>query len=738
MKYKYWISLALVFLVACTSGAVSTQTAVPSSPTPLPPPDIDTTSAPDPTGVAQAYLDAWQAEDYERMYSMLSPLSQEAISFEDFESLYRNVAADAALQKVDYEILSALTNPAHAQVNYRVNLDSALVGEISRDTLMNLILEGNDWKVQWEETLILPELAEGNYLSMDVRVPSRGNIYDQNGHALVAQTDAVALGLDTSQVDPGQENSLLDTLWSLTGVRPEALRPILDAYREFGWYLPVGEAPADLVQPLDSVLTNFAGMVMRAYRSRFYFDGGVAPQTLGYVSVIQEDEVETYKRRGYRVDEKVGRSGLEAWGEEYLSGQRGGALYVVGPDGNIITKLAETEPQPSYSIFTTLDRDLQVQAEQAMSGFRGAIVVLERDTGRVLAMVSSPGFDPNLFEPTNFNREFLLGDIFNDPDTPLLNRATQGQYPLGSVFKLITMSAALETGLYDLEQTYECGHSFAELPGFLSYDWTYEKELPASGTLTLQEGLMRSCNPFFQHIALALYNQNLRDEITTLAEKFGLGSVTGLEGVPEEEGQIPQPQNEVEAVNQAIGQGPLLVTPLQVAKFIAAIGNGGTLYQPQIIDRIESPAGQVVQEFEPLKAGDLPVSGDTLSAVQEAMRMVVDNPRGTAYRRFLNFQIPVAGKTGTAETGGGRDPHAWFAGYTYAERPDKPDLAVVVLVENVGEGSDYAAPIFKRILEIYYFGNPRTPYWWESAIGVTRTPTPEVTETPTPEGTPES
>ncbi|MDX1436891.1 MAG: penicillin-binding transpeptidase domain-containing protein, partial [Anaerolineales bacterium] len=567
-------------------------------------------------------------------------------------------------------------------------------------------------------------------------VPSRGNIYDQNGHARVAQADAVALGLDTSQVDPGQENALLNTLWDLTGIRPDSLRPTLDAYSEFGWYLPVGEAPADLVQQVDSVLTSFAGMVMRAYRSRFYFDGGIAPQSIGYVSAIQEDEAETYKRLGYRIDEKVGRGGLEEWGEEFLSGQRGGALYVVEADGSILTKLAETEPEASYSIFTTLDRDLQIQAEEAMSGFRGAIVVMERDTGRVLAMVSSPDFDPNLFEPTNFNREFLLGDIFNNPDTPLLNRATQGQYPLGSVFKIITMAAALETGLYDLEQTFECGHAFTEIPGFISYDWTFEKELPASGTLTLQEGLMRSCNPFFQHIGLAFYNQNLQDLITNMSQDFGLGVDPELVGVPGEEGQIPVPENEIEAVNQAIGQGAMLVTPLQVAKFIAAIGNGGTVYQPQIIERIESPSGEVLQEFEPQEIGELPISEDTLASVQEAMRMVVSSPRGTATHRFANPPAPIAGKTGTAETGGGRDPHAWFAGYTYAEREDKPDLAIVVLVENVGEGSDYAAPIFRRVLEIYYSGRPTSAYWWESAIGVTRTPTPEVTETPVPEETP--
>jgi penicillin-binding protein 2 len=697
---------------------------------------VDTTSVPDSKDAARAFLAAWQAEDYAAMYAMLTPLSKDAISAADFEKFYRGVAADGAVAGMDYEILSVLTNPTRAQVSYRVHLHSVLVGDIQRDTLVNLALEDGEWLVQWEEGVVLPELAGGNYFSMDVRVPSRGNIYDRDGHALVAQADAVALGLDTGQVDLDQQESLLNELWRLTGIRPETIRPTLENYRQFGWYMPIGEVPADVVAARDSILASYSGLVMQSFRSRYYFDS-IAPHVVGYVSFITAEEEEEYRRKGYRVDEKVGRAGLEAWGEDYLSGTRGGALYVVNPDGAIVTKLAESEPEPAYSIYTTLDKDLQLQAQQAIAGFRGAIVVMERDTGRVLALVSSPGFDPNLFEPSNFNSSFQLGEIFSNEDIPLLNRATQGQYPLGSVFKLITMSAAYETGLYDLEKTYDCGSAFTEIPGFTSYDWTFEKELPASGTLTLAEGLMRSCNPFFQHIAYALYNQGQGDLISTMAEEFGLGSATGMIGVEESPGQIPVPGTEIDAVNQAIGQGTMLVNPLQVVDFIAAIGNGGTLFRPQIIERIESPTGEIIQSFTPEERGQLPISEETLDAVRGAMRLVVANPRGTAYHRFPNFPVPIAGKTGSAETGGGRESHAWFAGYTFAEREDKPDIAVVVIVENAGEGSDYGAPIFGRVVEIYFQGKPQRLYWWESTIGVTKTPTPEVTDTPTPEPTPE-
>lgn len=694
--------------------------------------------------MAQAYLDAWKIDDYAAMYPLLTSVSQDAISAEEFSNHYTGVAVEAALDGIDYEILSVLAGPEQSQVRYRVTLKSLLVGEISRETVMNLRREKGDWRVEWDDTLVLPELKGGNYLVMDRGgyVPSRANIYDRQGRALVAQADATAVGVYPDQVDPAQADQLFATLSDLTGLRVETISAMVsNAPRGANWYLPLGEVSADKIASQFAEISSLPGIVMRPYKSRYYFESGIAPHVLGYVSAIQPDEVEEYKRRGYQPDERVGRSGLEKWGETYLAGKRGGALYVFNAQGQPVTRLAQAEAQPAQAVHTTLDRDFQLAAQQAIANFRGAIVVLERDTGRVLTMVSSPGYDPNAFEPINYNSSQMLFEISSNPAQPLLNRATQGQYPLGSVFKIITMAAGLESGHYTPETTYQCGYFFDELPGARLNDWTYEyfqkdgRTIP-SGLLTLPQGLMRSCNPFFWHIGLDLFNRDETRAVSEMGRGFGLGRATGIVGLEEEAGQIPDPANPVDAVNMAIGQGDILVTPLQVATFIAAVGNGGVLNRPQVVEKVAPPDGEPTQIFKTDPLGKLPVSAENLKVIQDALVGVIRNekPRGTAWHVFTGLDIPVAGKTGTAQSGSDL-PHAWFAGYTFAERPDKPDIAVAVLVENVGEGSDYAAPIFRRIVELYFSGQPQKLYPWESTYNVPITGTPVLPGTPLP-GTP--
>lgn len=720
MKKFFSLLLITAFILAACGQGQSTATGDPSQ---LPDPGVTQSSVPDVEDAIKAYLDAWDAGDYASMYAMLTTLSRDSISQEDFIARYTHVEEAANLFQVDYDILQTYTTSVSGEIAYRVTLHSAIVGAIPRDTIASLTLENGVWKVAWDDTLILPELAGGNTLSMERFEPGRGNIFDNDGDTMVASTQAVALGVFPYLMLEDEWPGFLSQMARLTGLTIDQLEDLVFLDEDgtpVNDYVALGEVSADAFGAVESAVSGYSGIRYTFYDTRFSFDGGSAPHALGYVGSIPAEEVDNYIPLGYQSDDRIGRLGIEAWGEEYLSGTRGGILYVLNPEGQVVTQLATAQAQAPDAIYTTLDADLQARAQEAIKDFTGAIMVLERDTGRILAMASSPSFNPNWADVNNFNEDW--NSYFPDDARRFFNRATQGQYPPGSIFKVVSMAAALETGQYQADSVLDCQLEWNGLPGITLEDWRLAKELPASGPLDLQEGLMRSCNPWFYEIGLALYDNDYQTAIADMARGFGLGSPTGLQTMGEQAGQIEDPSGEptigrLEAVQQSIGQHTTLITPLQAAVYAAALGNGGTLYQPYMIDRVENTNGQAILSFEPTVNGELPVSDENLTIIQTAMRMVVNDPRGTAYNRFLNFSVPVYGKTGTASVEG-LDPHGWFIGYTDAGRSDLPDIAIAVVIENIGDGSEFAAPIFRRVASYYFLGNAGPLYPWESAFGV--------------------
>jgi penicillin-binding protein 2 len=738
-----------IMIVACTPSTPAATLGA-SEPT-LPPPAMTVVSAPNPETLVDHFLEAWSNYDYEGMYAMLSPLSQDSISSQEFADRYQEVRRAAALTGVDHEIVSSLINPQAAQVRYRLTLHSAVVGDLTRETWVDLKRYDGEWLISWTDGAIMPELTRANGLYLNVVTPTRANIYDRNGLALAVQDEIVALWLVPDQIGgKKKEERMLGALSRLLGEPPQSIEASYDRFRDTNFYIPLGEVSVDEFQQEEDALASAGGVQWAYYSGRYYLGSGMAAHAVGYVAQIQQEQLDDYLARGYQQDAFVGQTGVELAYEDELRGVPGGTLYLTDAEGQPTEILASRDSQPPQAVYTTLDRNLQSWAERAIAGFNGAIVVLERDTGAVLAMVSSPGFDPNLWDARNPNSGPGLTDLMNSEGQPQVDRATHGVYPLGSVFKIITFSAALNSGIYTIGTEYTCNGEFRELPGQVLYDWTVERELPPHGTVSLLQGLEVSCNPFFWHIGLDLYNQGLPTALPEMAEAYGLGQSTGIE-IGDASGQVPNPEMKLEttgeewtpgdAVQLAIGQSSLQVTPLQVARFISAIGNGGTLLRPQIIEKVQTAEGEVSHEFKPDPQGQLPLDEADLGSLQEAMFGVTSSPIGTA-RRVLRypstFSIKVAGKTGTAESGL-EDPHAWFAGYTLMDREDLPDIAVVVIVENQGEGSEWAAPIFRRVVEAYFFGRPYTLYRWESEIGVTRTPEP--TEGPggenseaTPEG----
>jgi len=728
--------MLLIFLTGCR-GADGTSI------TPLSTAQVNVTHVPSADTALRIYLDAMSravtgatslVEDYTTMYSMITQAGRDAISQDDFAKHYTNDLNAMSAKSVEYNILSMLTDPQNSQVSFHITYHTSLFSDIQRDFNTNLVLENGQWRLQWDDGLILPELAGGKRLVANSVSPARGDIYDRNGNAIATQTDAYALSLVAGEVSPDSEDAVFKKLSQLTGVRPEI---ISNDYHNYvaGNYVPVGEASAEAVNA--SGITAFKGVNTSPYTSRFY-EPNLAPNAVGYTLFISPTDYNTYRRLGYSGAERIGWEGIEKWGESYLHGRNAVTLYITSADGTYETVLAQVNSEPAASITLTIDKDLQEQAQAAMDGLPGAIVVMEVKTGRVLAMVSSPGFDPNWYDINNINRQFTSVQ-------PTFNRATQGTYPLGSVFKIITMAAALESGVFTPDTTYECGYAFTDIPGHTLYDWTWDRcqtekqdtgkdtcpSWPPSGLLTLEQGLMRSCDPWFYHIGFTLWNQDKGNLISDMARSFGLGNATGIEQVAESNGNIPNPADGLQATSIAIGQSDVQVTPLQVASFIAAVGNGGTLYRPQLVEKVQPVTGDAINVFRPQANRTLPLTTVNLKAIQDAMRSVVENPKGTAYSRFVGFSFPLAAKTGTAESGA-TDPHAWFAGYSLANRADKPDIAVAVLVNYQGEGSIWAAPIFRRVMEIYFNGKPQTVYRWEKTFGVINPDYGVPTPTPTP------
>ena len=735
--------LAAAFLIGCRAAPASpSPTLIPSPASLSPTPAATLTVAPSPTppldakGTAAAYLADWKNSDYAGMYALLAPASQAALAAAAFEKQYRDNLSIMSATAYTATVSSVAETGDSAQAHAHLTYVTHLVGTLETDVTLPLQRAGGRWEVVFNPAIIWPDLVNGQKLYMVPFVPDRGTIYDRNGVPMVTVTDAVAIGLVPGEINP-QDTSVADALSRLLGTSSADIQALY-ANVAPDQYVAVGEVSAAELAKL-SYVQNLPGVRVSPYTARYYYGGGAAAQVTGYTVFIPPDKLADYEARGFSPDQRIGNSGLELWGETQLAGHNGGQLTLLDSAGKPLRALTIVQPTPSQDITTTLDFNLQKATQAALGDYTGAAVVLRVDDGEVLAMASSPTYDPNLFEPANINRQFADNNAIS---AGLLNRAAQDAYPAGSIFKIVTFSAALTSGLFTRDSTYTCTGIWDELgPSLVLHDWLPP---PGHGTINLVQGLTASCDDYFWHIGRALYDWN-SSYLSQVAVAFGLGKSTGLGQIPETPGLIPDPawklQNKgsawevIDSLNVAIGQGDVQVTPLQIARMVAAVGNNGTLNQPQLVLKVQAPNGQPTYTFQPVVAGQLPIQPDQLAALQEGMYNVTQGPIGTARNRFVGLRIPVAGKTGTAQTGQ-PEPHAWFAGYTFAHQANKPDIAIAVWVSNIGEGADIAAPIFRRIVEAYY-GLPLTRYPWEDSVGIVRpTPTPTPSDQTTPGMTP--
>jgi penicillin-binding protein 2 len=579
------------------------------------------------------------------------------------------------------------------------------------------------------------ERATGNAVRLIPIAAPRGRILDRNGEPLIDNRRAVVITIDRDEVR--DEAALLDRLASLLDTTTINLREQLNDPDYLPYEpVPVYEgAPEAVAIYLKEHSDEFPGVDFEEVGIRRYVRGTLAPHLLGYLGEISQDELFDPSFAGVRPGQLVGRGGVEQQYESYLRGEDGLRKQEVDAQGEVQGVLGVEEPVPGDDVVTSIDADIQRLAqetlEDAVSQARsivddesgtylrasaGAVVVMDPTDGHVLAMASYPTYDPRVFAGGLTVREF---DALKRPSRnfPLTNRAIAGQYPAGSTFKPFVAAAALKAGYAQPNGFYPCPSEFI-VPGDTSGTVFHNWEDVDRGGISFPDALIRSCDTVFYNWGLKFWTERAArgDFFQHHIRRWGFGALSGIDIPGEAEGRVPDAawKQAVNAaypnlfpeptwlpgdnINLSIGQGDLLVTPLQMAVAYSALANGGTLYRPQVGLRVQRPDGSLVRRFEGEAVGRVPLRRADLAAISNALRGVVSSPGGTATTAFAGFPLsahPVAGKTGTAEVHG-KQPHSWFAAYAPAT---EPEFVVVAVVEEGGHGSQVAAPIVRRVLE---------------------------------------
>ena len=431
---------------------------------------------------------------------------------------------------------------------------------------------------------------------------------------------------------------------------------------------------------------------------RGYPAGATAGPVLGYVGEVSAEELDRSPEQGFVPGDVVGRAGVEAAAEAALAGKRGGRLTVVAPSGEIATTLSSVPAGPGENVVLTLDMDLQAEAEAALGPRPGSVVVVDPRDGAIRALATFPRYDPGAFVTGNG-----AAAILNDPGLPLLDRPLQGQYPPGSIFKVITMAAAIERGGFQPDSEFTCTGRWTGLPGVAMDCWLKT----GHGRLNLVSGLTQSCDTVFYELGKRL-DEIDQELLPSFASRAGLGVLPRVLAGHEQAGIVPgptwkqrvlnQPWTRGDAVNLAIGQGQLLVSPVQMAQLYAAIAAGGQGKPLKLLDRASLPGGNVERSLTTSAPLALPWSAAALDPIRAGLKGVVSAANGTAAFVFQGSPLHdvAAGKTGSAETVPGRNTHAWFTCFAPV---DAPRAVVLAMVEYGGEGSSVAAPIARHVLE---------------------------------------
>jgi penicillin-binding protein 2 len=561
------------------------------------------------------------------------------------------------------------------------------------------------WFLQLVSGDYFRQRSETNRIRVQDLPPWRGIIMDRHGVIMVDNRPSFDLLVVPEDVpDPGLLGRRLGQMLHLDSA---GLAAQVEAARRHN--LSLIRLKSDLnwseLALVETYKNELPGVFVQVFPKREYRTKTLAAHVLGYLGEITEAQLKSGRYPGYKMGDTLGRAGVELAWEDYFRGRRGFRRIEVDAYGRELGELDQQLSTPGANLSLTLNPRLQEEAEACLQDRVGAIVALEPHTGRILAMASSPTFSPELFERGMSTAEWEK--IAHHKDHPLENRAIRGQYPPGSTFKIVMAVAGLEEKVITPQTVITCTGSL-ESGHHTFHCW----KKSGHGGVNLERAMAASCDVFFYQLGRRLGIER----IAKWSRRFGLGAPTGLRLDKELPGLVASPAwkmarfktpwTEGDTLSVAIGQGYNLTTPLQMALVMATVANGGIVYEPQLVEKIESPSGEVLYAFKPVVRHRLEASPRTLEVVQNSLVAVVS--RGTGKRAALS-QVEVAGKTGTSQVvslekeKGSKQlrkfkNHAWFVAYAPAA---EPRIAVSVIVEHGGSGGDAAAPLARRMVARY-------------------------------------
>jgi penicillin-binding protein 2 len=551
-------------------------------------------------------------------------------------------------------------------------------------------------------------MSENNRLRFVPVAASRGAILDRSGKVLVSNRPSFSLAVVPQEVT--DKEALLTLLSSLLGLDRAEMAERWEKNRNRAKYYPIvlaSNITRDHVEIVEENRLRLPGIEIEMKPVREYSSNQLAAHLLGYIGEVSEKELNSKGFEEYNPGDYVGKNGIERALEVELHGGDGGRQLEVDARGRVLRTISESYPTVGNSVGLTIDATVQKQAERAFGEQAGAAVVMDVNNGEILAFVSNPGFDPSLFSgklPTDVWQGYL-----DDIRHPLENKALSGQYPPGSTFKIITAMAGLQNNKIDESTSINCSGSY-EL-GTSTFNCWNKK---GHGSTNLRKALRESCDVYFYQLGEKLGV----DKIAATAQAFKLGSPLGVELLNERSGLIPTAEWKQkrfgkrwyhgETLPVAIGQGAVLMTPIQMASMTATVANEGTIYRPHLVKRIVDADGKMLRETKTEIVGTTSFSKESFRLVKQGLFAVVNEPGGTG-GMARQYDVKVAGKTGTSQVVKLRDSkkntayqyrdHALFVAFAPFE---KPEVAVAVVVEHGEHGGAAAAPIAGRILRAYF------------------------------------